>query len=267
MVFDRHMLVRLFGFRGAFLHGDPMVADRWRFLAKRLPKTRNGETLLDVGCGSGLFTIGSAKRGYHSMGLSWDEHNQATATARAQICGVPETTFPIQDLRNLGERADLKERFDVILNCENAEHIFDDLSLFIDIAACLKPGGRLLFTAPNYYYKALSAGDYGPFSRVEDGGHVRRGYTVGMLQELCAHAGLVIEEVTTCSGFFSQQVSKIYRFFGRNGWLAITPFRILPLVFDPLFAAFGEKGYSICMVAYRPRFPSAPSDGSTRQAS
>lgn len=258
MRLDRHLLVRLYGFRGAFLHGDTFVADRWRFLRRHLPLTRNGETLLDVGCGSGLFTIGAAKRGYRSTGLSWDERNQRTAQTRAEICHVTRITFPIQDLRDLEQRKDFKEQFDVILNCENIEHILDDAKLMRDMADCLKPGGRLLFTAPYYYYHALSSGDYGPFSTVEDGGHVRRGYTIGMLRELCDDSGLIIEKVTTCSGFFSQQVCKVHRLFRRYGWLAIIPLRFLPRLLDPLLAAAGVRGYSICMVAYKPRTPASP---------
>lgn len=46
---DRNFLVRLFGFRGAFLHNDPMVADRWRFLQRHLPITTNGERFPDAG--------------------------------------------------------------------------------------------------------------------------------------------------------------------------------------------------------------------------
>lgn len=268
MKLDRHLLVRLFGFRGALLHGDSMTSDRWRFLRRRLPRTRNGETLLDAGCGSGTFTLGAARRGYRSMGLSWDERNQATANARAQICGVPETSFPVQDLRTLDLRDDLKERFDFIINCENIEHILDDRKVMRDLAACLKPGGRLLFTAPYYFYKPLSVEDQGPFSEVEDGGHVRRGYTEAMLRELCDHAGLVIEEITTCSGFVSQRLTRMHRFFGRYGSAAIMPFRFLAAIFDPpISALFSVKGYSICMMAYKPRFAApAPVARSVPQA-
>ena len=75
-----------------------------------------------------------------------------------------------------------------------------------------------------------------------------------MLRELCDQSGLMIEEVTTCSGFFSQQVCKVHRLFLGFGWLAIIPLRWLPRLFDPLLARAGVRGYSICMVAYKPRF-------------
>jgi 2-polyprenyl-3-methyl-5-hydroxy-6-metoxy-1,4-benzoquinol methylase len=69
---DKSLLVRIFGFRATVIHGDLLVLDRWLWLKKRLPFTRNGEKLIDVGCGSGAFTIGAALRGYQAIGLSWD---------------------------------------------------------------------------------------------------------------------------------------------------------------------------------------------------
>jgi SAM-dependent methyltransferase len=256
MKLDRHLLVRLFGIRGALLHGDAMVADRWRFLKQRLPETRNGERLLDVGCGSGAFTIGAAKRGYRAMGLSWDEHNQRTAKDRALICGVPGAEFPIQDLRQLDQRTELANSFNVIVNFENIEHILDDRKLMRDIVKCLVPGGRLIMTTPFYYFRPLSDHDKGPYSVTEDGGHVRRGYSVGMLQELSADAGLIVEEIRTISGFFSQKIARFERAFGRAGWLVSLPFRILqPLLDGAIARVTGYRGYSICMVAYKPRFP------------
>jgi hypothetical protein len=97
----------------------------------------------------------------------------------------------------------------------------------------------------------------GPFSRVEDGGHVRRGYTTGMLHELCKDAGLIVEEIATCSGFVSQQITKLHRIFGRFGWLTILPIRFFGWLLDPLISRLGVKGYSICMIAYKPRFADA----------
>jgi hypothetical protein len=46
-----------------------------------------------------------------------------------------------------------------------------------------------------------------PFLPVEDGGHVRRGYSAEMLRELCQHTELHVEEISGCSGFASQMLS------------------------------------------------------------
>ena len=55
------------------IHGDPLVLDRWLWICKWLPKTNEDLSILDVGCGSGAFTINAAARGYKALGLSWDK--------------------------------------------------------------------------------------------------------------------------------------------------------------------------------------------------
>jgi hypothetical protein len=60
-VMDRSTLVRLLGFLATLIHGSPLTLDRWMLLKQWLPK--NGENLIDVGCRSGAFTIGAARRG------------------------------------------------------------------------------------------------------------------------------------------------------------------------------------------------------------
>ena len=247
------------GFPATLIHGDPLVLDRWIWLKKRLPKTADGEKLIDIGCGSGAFTIGAARRGYEALGLSWDKRNQSVATERSQICKTPLATFEVLDARELDNRHDLIEKFDVAICFENIEHILNDQKLVIDIAACLKPGGRLLLTAPYYYYQAITSGDNGPFSKIEDGGHVRRGYTREMLTELCKGGGLIFEEQSFCSGFISQKLCFIQRILSRIhplfGWVVTLPLRILPPLFDRAITNLLHWPYfSMCLEAYKPRY-------------
>jgi 2-polyprenyl-3-methyl-5-hydroxy-6-metoxy-1,4-benzoquinol methylase len=255
---DKSLLVRVFGPPAMLVHGDPLVLDRWRYLRKRLPMTVNGETLLDIGCGGGAFTIGAARRGYRATGLSWDQRNQETARHRAELCGVPETRFPIQDVRYLERCPEFVGEFDVVICFENIEHILDDRKLMQNMVRCLRPGGMLLLTTPNFFYRQISPPDNGPFSRTEDGWHVRRGYSKAMLGELCADAGLMIDEITYCSGFFSQKITAMMRMLGDGffGWAATFWLRIFPIICDRLIAKVtGWPDFSICLMAYKPRFP------------
>ena len=114
----------------------------------RLRYTHNNERLLDVGCGSGAFTIGTARLGYRSLGLSWCERNQKVAEERARISRTPTAAFEICDVRELDQCQAYKGQFDVVLCTENIEHIIDDFRLMRAMAGCLKPGGRLLLTSP-----------------------------------------------------------------------------------------------------------------------
>ena len=259
---DRSILVRLVGFRAGFFHGDFLVYDRWRWLRKRLPKTRNGERLIDVGCGTGQFTIAAALRGYDAIGLSWDRRNQDVASRRASLCRA-KAAFPIQDVRKLHEKNEFVGQFDIAVCFETIEHIMDDRKLVRDIHACLRPGGTLLLTAPRYLLRAITPEDNGPFRKVEDGGHLRRGYTPAMLRELCAQAGFAVEEISSCSGFFAQKCTWLLRKLRRGPvplvWLALLPLRILPPLLDRLLARLtGWPDFTICLVAYKPRFPPEP---------
>ena len=251
--------VKLFGFRALLFSHDTTTFDRWLWLRRLLPRTLNREMLLDAGCGNGGFAIGARRRGYRTLGLTQDERYCSDARAYASICGATDARFEVADLRCLDHRHDLIEKFDVVICLEVIEHVLDDQKLMRDLGSCLKPGGRLLLTTPYYYYRAITRSDEGPFSEIEDGWHVRRGYTPAMLTELCKGAMLTLERVTFCTGLISQKVTGILRILSRMhkllGWSAILPLRLLPPLFDrPVTHLANWPYFSICIEAYKPRF-------------
>lgn len=253
-----NLLVKIFGWRATLHHGDPLVWDRWRWIKKRLRKTMNGEHLLDVGCGTGAFTIGTAKRGYNSLGLSWDKRNQDMAELRAKITKTATAKFEVCDVRELGKRKDLLAAFDFIICTENIEHILDDFGLMKAMAGCLKPGGRLLLTSPYERRIPWSSMDYGPFPDFEDGRHVRRGYNRVSLTEMCKAAGLEIEEISFVSGPTSQLAAfikeRLQRIHWAVGWLAILPLRPFPPLLDRwLGPLLGVAPFCIGLDAVKPR--------------
>ncbi|QSR85448.1 bifunctional 2-polyprenyl-6-hydroxyphenol methylase/3-demethylubiquinol 3-O-methyltransferase UbiG [Methylacidimicrobium sp. B4] len=260
MRIDRHLLFHMLGYRAGLLHGDTLVWDRWRWLCRRLPRTANGERLLDVGCGSGAFTIAASLRGYEALGMSWSKADLDAAAARADLSGAKRAKFLVWDARLLHEQKPWKGHFDVVLCLEAVEHILDDAALFRSMAACLVPGGRLLLTTPNFLYRAISREDDGPFQREELGWHVRRGYTPTMLRELCREAGLWVEEISYCSGWCSQKVTALMRKVGSLhpwlGWGVALPFRPAIALCDPWISSLLHWPlFSIGLVAYKPRYP------------
>lgn len=254
----KDLVVRLLGWKATLHFGDPLVWDRWRWIKRHVPVTRDDEKLLDVGCGSGAFTIGTALLGYELLGLSWDERNKGVAEGRAVAAGAKSAKFQICDVRELDAREDLVGAFDIVLCCENIEHILDDFRLMKAMARCLKPGGRLLLTSPYIPRIAWSFMDYGPFPDFEDGRHVRRGYNRAMLAELCRHADLEIEEFSFVSGPISQFGAYLQTKFGAKsvllGWLVALPLRPFPPLLDPLLTKItGVQPFCIGLEAYKRR--------------
>jgi SAM-dependent methyltransferase len=251
----RSPLVELLGFPATLIHGDTLVLDRWLWLKQHLPAVPSGsKRLLDVGCGSGAFTIGAALRGYRTLGLSWDERNMVVARHRASICNAPLATFEVQDIRQLETRPDLHDSFELVICCEAIEHILDDRKLMLAMSRCLKLGGELLLTTPNFNYRPITKSDDGPFSQVEDGWHVRRGYTAQDLRALCAAAGLKVAQIGYCSGFVSQRITRLMRAAGAIhpvlGWGLVLPLRPLPPLVDGWVSRILHwPGYSITLTA------------------
>jgi SAM-dependent methyltransferase len=255
----KSFLVKRLGFPATLIHGDTLVLDRWLWLRKRLPIAQ-GERLLDVGCGTGAFTIGAALRGYRALGLSWDERNNRVAAERAQLCRADTAEFAVCDVRTLDSRGELHERFDTVVCAECIEHILDDEKLVRDMAKCLRLGGRLLLSTPNMDFKPITPGDEGPFSQVEDGGHVRKGYSADKLRQLSSAAGLSLVGSWYCGGFVSQKVTWVLRVTSRLhwliGWLLVLPLRALPPMLDPLLHKIIRwPYYTICVEARKPASP------------
>lgn len=245
-----NLLVRLFGFKATLVHGDTLVMDRWRWLVDIFEKEKTGARILDVGCGTGAFSIGLSRMGFKTTGLTWDKHDTSIAIERARLSGAGDCTFEIQDARKLDERSDFSHSFDFVLCTENIEHILNDQKLMKDMANCLKPEGKLILTTPNIDFIAITKDDDDPPQTIERGGHVRRGYSKEDLERLCTHANLQVVDIGFISGFFSQKVTRIWRILNQIhpalSFVLTFQLRILPLLFDRYIS---YPGFSITLIA------------------
>jgi SAM-dependent methyltransferase len=242
-------LLRLAGPRSLLCLGDTLVLDRWRWLQSRLPPTP--ASLIDVGCGNGWLAINCSSLGYTTLGIGWSGPDLDKAKKRAALFGS-NARFEIQDVRTLSARYDLKESFDIVTCFETIEHIMDDAAVMRSLASILRPGGHLLLTTPNQGYIPMGGADVGPFSTVEDGRHVRKGYTSEKLRYLAGQVGLEVTEIGFCAGWSSQKATKLLHAIAHRigygpAWALTLPLRLIPPLLDSRDQAYPP--YCICMSA------------------
>jgi SAM-dependent methyltransferase len=246
-------MLRVLGWRSLLIHGDPCVLDRWLWLRRHL---RHGPLrTFDAGSGNGAFSIYAALCGNEVVGASFSEREQADARSRAAALGLDGVQFRIIDLRELDEHASGLGSFDQILCLETIEHVRDDDALVRSLARLLRPGGQLLLSAPFDGHHPLFTEEPEP-SPVEDGSHVRYGYSRQRLAELATAAGLLLASEGFVSGVVSQQLTnlmrRLTRRFGRlAGWLLVAPLRWLVILDAPLSRLLRYPYLSVVLVAVK----------------
>jgi 2-polyprenyl-3-methyl-5-hydroxy-6-metoxy-1,4-benzoquinol methylase len=232
------------------LHGDPCVADRWAFASHHLQRGRL--RTLDAGAGNGGFAMMAADRANAVVGLSFSVDEMADAARRVQITGVDGVTFRIGDLRELDRFSQELGTFDQILCLEVIEHLIEDELLIRRLARLLRPGGRLILSAPSADHHGL-LGEH--VSATEDGGHVRWGYAPERIAELFTQAGLTVVHQGAVSGYVSQQLTNAMRLGQRVsrgfGWLLVLPLRPLQVLDRPITRRLRWPYLSVTAVAER----------------
>lgn len=122
-----------------------------------LGKVRPDDDVLDMGCGTGRFTIPLAERARSVSGL--DMSPMMLAAARKKLAGRGLEA----DLHE-GDMADLPfpdASFDVVVSMLALMHIprQDRQQVFREVARVLRPGGRLLMGVKNSVFERMFRGD------------------------------------------------------------------------------------------------------------
>jgi SAM-dependent methyltransferase len=146
--------------------------NRWVF--SQFAAQLRGE-VLEIGCGSGNFTVLMAAAGHRVTGI--DLHAPYVDTARSRLAGYPEVSVICADATSRAFEA----RYDTVVMLDVLEHIEDDVGFLTKLRGALRPGGRIILKVPAHRW--LMCG----MDRAI--GHFRR-YDRATLRATLAQAGL-----------------------------------------------------------------------------
>ncbi|MBU4478994.1 MAG: class I SAM-dependent methyltransferase [Candidatus Omnitrophica bacterium] len=228
------------------LHRDLAFNKRWRYKKYFL---KGNKRTLDVGGGGGPFTIQCLKNGNTVTLVDSNKLNIDKAAKKINLmgfCGQPKIEAVACDIR----KYKTEYKFDQIILFEVLEHIKADQEVLDKLSSLLKPDGQLLFSSPSDNYPVF----YGEkISSVENGGHVRKGYSFGDIERKMALAGLKVVFRESFIGYFTQKSLALTRYmsdkFASSILIAASlKLILLPFTYLDKFAP-GYPDYCIFVIA------------------
>jgi len=162
----------LFG-KAMFFPGlDLHTRCRYRFLPKFFKK--GPIETLDAGCGNGALAYAAYKRGNRVLGITKDEVQVEKARRLFSFLGIEKEklNFKLYGIYNVSQ---MGRKFDQIICSETLKHIKEDAKVIKGFYNILRPKGILHLCAP---FALHPFHKLGCTNRLEDGGHVRDGYTL-----------------------------------------------------------------------------------------
>jgi SAM-dependent methyltransferase len=171
----------------ARLLGAPANGLRIR-LRRVLPATSGSyRTILDAGCGPGVFSFELAKRHPDAQVLGVDSDPGLVSRGNQIVvrAGLLNCQFDEGDVTKLG----FDDAFDLVVSVDNLEHVADDIGAMRTLLHALRPGGRLVVHVPGYERRWLILGRRVNF---DVPGHVRPGYKAEELVAKLEEAGFEV---------------------------------------------------------------------------
>lgn len=171
----------------ANLLGAPANGLRIR-LRRVLPATDGSyQTILDAGCGSGVFSYELAKRHPEAQvtGVELEPDLVGRANEIARRAHLTNCRFQQGDVTKL----DFEGDFDLVVSVDNFEHVEDDIAAMRTLLHALRPGGRLVAHVPGYERRWIL---FGRRVNFDVPGHVRPGYKAEDLVRKLEEAGFEV---------------------------------------------------------------------------
>ncbi len=117
-----------------------MLCDHVRFVQRAIDRAQVDGTLLDVGCGGGLFLRMMRERGYKGVGLDF---SLGAAGVAWEVNEVPTVCGSLTHAPLPDESCAAVTMFHVL------EHLYDPSAYLLAAHRLLKPDGRLIIQVPN----------------------------------------------------------------------------------------------------------------------
>lgn len=167
---------------------------------------------MDAGCGNGAFSFAAYKRGNNVIGIDFDEEKLKRTEKFRDYLGLDLKKCDFR-IHNIYDLPSLNRKFDQIICFETLEHIKDDEKVIAIFSEILNENGVLHLCVPH-----LNRGPYYGeiISEIEDGNHMRLGYTFEQLENMLQNRGFQILKRDTAVGFISQKLINFNNWFDLN---------------------------------------------------
>ena len=100
------------------------------------------KSVLDVGCGTGLFSYLAAKKGANVIGIDYSKEAILRAQTKYSHKNLLYKNIDIKNIHN--------EKFDVIVSLGTLEHMDNPLQMLKIFKKHLTPKGKIIITSPNW---------------------------------------------------------------------------------------------------------------------
>ena len=183
---------------------------------------------LDCGCGNAYFSYHAVKRHSRCTGITiheWEKHHCEEMRSFLDVSPT-DLEFRVTNLAALADDPAEREKYDQVLFLDVIEHILDAGAALRQIHTLLAENGLVYITTPNRDWQGNASRIR--VTRIEDGWHLRNGYTFEQLESLLEDNGFEPVDRLRFGSLGSTLVTRIqHGIFGR--W--IDP---LTVIFYPL---------------------------------